>query len=120
MRAVGRVARREERRQDHHALGVDRPGQLHLALDVDDLAVAQPRGGRDAGGKGKRIVAGHAHGQSVDLPDRLAVRVDEQVPAQDRFVDLLADAIGPPHLAVQGLLDMRSRATTVPPDCRTM
>jgi hypothetical protein len=33
--------RGEEGGQDQHALGVDRPAELDLALDVDDLALAE-------------------------------------------------------------------------------
>ena len=43
------IAAGQKAGQDQHALGVDRPAELDLALDVDDLAAARPHPAGDAG-----------------------------------------------------------------------
>ena len=86
--------------------------QLDLALDVDDLAVAQARGGGDARRLAEGEVAELEHRQAVDLADPLAVGVDQQVSAQDRLVHPLAQAVGAVDLRRRSPARRRRASTT--------
>ena len=56
--------------QDVEALGVDRPGELSLTLDVDGTGGARPDGGGDPGGEAVGERSRVYHAQPVELPDR--------------------------------------------------
>ena len=95
--------------QDQHALGVDRPAQFHFALDVDHLALAQPRGGRDPRRPAEREVAQVDDRQAVDLADHRAAGVDQQGAALDLLQHVLPQTVGAIDLLVDRLLDVLAR-----------
>ena len=61
-------------------------GQLGLALDIDHLALAETDPCGDPAGLAKGEAADLQHRQPVQLPDRLAVGVDQHGAARDLFV----------------------------------
>src|SRR5690606_29592463 len=92
-RRLLRVARAEIRRKDQHAFRMDRAAELDLALDVDDLAVADPHVGRDAGRLAELKAAQAEHRKAVDLTDLRARSVDQEIVALDFFLKLFAQTI---------------------------
>src|SRR5690606_36484194 len=103
-RRLLRVARAEIRRKDQHAFRMDRAAELDLALDVDDLAVADPHVGRDAGRLAELKAAQAEHRKAVDLTDLRARSVDQEIVALDFFLKLFAQTIDTPRLRVDGFL----------------
>ena len=101
---VAGVAFGQEAGQDQHPLGVDRARQLDLALDVEQLALAQPAGGGDAGGLGKGEITQVQHRQAVDLPHHRALRGDHQRAAQHRLLQPVAQPVMAPDAGVDRLL----------------
>jgi hypothetical protein len=71
-----RIALSQESRENEDTLRVQRPGELYLALDVNDLTRPEPHARGDAAGTTESEVSELKHGQAVDLPDRNALRAD--------------------------------------------
>src|SRR5690606_21119828 len=92
--------------EDHDALRVQRPAELHLALDVDDAALPHSHPGGDA--------ARPAEGERPDLNDRKAVDlanlgtvgVDEDDVALDDLLRPVADSTGALDAFLDGPLDV--------------
>ena len=92
--------------QDQDALGVQRAAERHLALDIDDLALADA----DPRGDPARLAEGEAadleHGEPVDLADHRAAGVDRDGAAADLLLGALAHPVQAPDLGVHGVLHL--------------
>src|SRR5690606_338972 len=109
-------------REDQHALRVDRAAELDLALNVDDLPVADAHVRRDAGRLAEMKAAEPQNRQPVDLADLRARRVDQEVVALDLLLELLAQTIDSPDLSVDGFFHVAAlnelRAFPLGPEAR--
>ncbi len=77
-RHASRVARAQERAENHHPLGVDGSAQFHFTFNVDDVAFAETHGRGDAHRMCKRGIAECSCRQSVDLAALRAFSVDQK------------------------------------------
>ena len=84
---------------------MDCAAKLDFALDVDHLAFAEAGGGGDAHRLGEGEIAEIEDRQSVHLPDGRAIGGYQHLAAQDRFLDLGAQAAGAVALGVDCALD---------------
>src|SRR5690606_19897081 len=91
----------EQAAEDEEALGVDRPRELSLALDVDGPADAGPDGGGDPGREAVGQRAGLDHREAADLSDRATLGGDSDTPASDHLPKApgrkIAAPLGPAH-----------------------
>src|SRR5690606_6335943 len=86
---AGRVAGIEERREDEHALAVDRAAEVGFPLDVEELALAEGRGRGDPAGMAEVLAAELVDREPVHLAHPLAARGNGERALDDRApVDL--------------------------------
>ena len=71
---------------------MQRPAELDLTFDIDDLAAPEPHLCGDAGRCAEMEPAEGDDRQPVDLPDRLAIGLDADRLAADLFLEPAIDA----------------------------
>src|SRR5437879_2415107 len=86
---------------------MQRPAELDLALDVDDLAAAEPDLRGDAARLAKGEPAKADHRQPVDLADLLAVGLDADRLAADLLLEAPVDAVAAAELRVDRRLHLK-------------
>ena len=82
------------------------PGELGLALDVDQALRSQSHRRGHPRGPAERVIAQVDHRQPVDLPDLAPLHIDQQRAFFDQLANLLGDAVGPVDAVLQRLLDV--------------
>src|SRR5690606_12314651 len=92
--------------EDHDALRVQRPAELHLALDVDDAALAHPHPDGDAARPAEGERPDLNDGKAVDLANLGTVGVDEDDVALDDLLRPVADSTGALDAFLDGPLDV--------------
>src|SRR5690606_21444675 len=95
--------------QDHDALGVERPTELHLALDVHHPALPHAYAGGNPARAPERECAELEDREPIDLPDLGAFRVDEDDIAVDDLLGTIAQPIGALDAFCYRPLDIFSR-----------
>ena len=85
---------------------MQRPAELDLALDVQNLAITHADARRDAGRLTEAKTTELQHAQPIDLPDLGAIGIDQHRIVGDRFIGSLADAGEASVLLLQRLLDV--------------
>ncbi len=85
---------------------MDGTSLFDLALDVDDLAVAEAGGGADAGGDAEGLVAKIDDGDAVDLAKLGALGVNEEGTPQDLFLEAFPQLAQAPAAGGDGTLDL--------------
>ncbi len=93
-RRVERIAAGQQPPQDHDALGVERPTELHLSLDVHHPALPHAYAGGDPARAPEGECAELEDREPIDLPDLGAFRVDEDNIAVDDLLGPIAQPIG--------------------------
>src|SRR5699024_8613147 len=101
---IGRVAVGDEARQDQHALAVDGPAELDLALDVNHLTTAGACGRGNARWPAKAEIAELKHRQAVDLTAGSALGRDHDGAAVDLLEAGLTHTPGAHVALLDGLL----------------
>ena len=85
---------------------MDRPAQLHLPLDIDDLAPAQAHPRTDPRRLAETHGAKRHDRQAIDLPHLGTVGGDQHQPALDHFVGAVADPLAAVPLRRQRLFHL--------------
>ncbi len=92
-----------------------RPAELHLALDIDQVAAAHA----DAGGDAARLAEGGAADlddrEAVDLADGLAIGIDQDGLLDDLLLEQRVEPVVAAELSVPGLLARPRGETTALP-----
>src|SRR5690606_5953790 len=96
----------QERRQDHHPLGVNGTRQGHIPLNIDNLTIPIAIGGGYPVGHPELMIPRTQHRQGVDLPDLLAPGVDQGGAVTNPLVNLIPNAAGAVFRTAQRLLHM--------------
>ena len=88
---------------------MDRPAQLHFALDVDDLASAGPHLAGDARRPAECEAADFQDAQPVDLPDAQALGGDQRDLFDDGLFDAVAQSRRAAYSRVERVVDVQAR-----------
>src|SRR5660398_326293 len=85
---------------------MDGSAHLHFSLNVNDFAVPEACGGRNARGSPERIIAHRHDDQAVDLTGGFTFSVDHNCPVDNHLLKPLFRAIGSVYLLIYSLLDV--------------
>src|SRR5947207_8656474 len=85
---------------------MERPAELDLAFDIDNLAAAEPNLRGDAAGLAEGEGAQADHRQPVDLAHFLAVGFDADRLAADLFLEAPVDAVATAELRIDRRLNL--------------
>ena len=107
-RTIAAEASAQEAAQNHDPFVMRRAGHPGFAFDIDHARLSH----RDRSGDPRRpseaVAADVKHGESVDLPDRAAIEMNDQRAFRDQAADLFLDKVEPQHPFALRAFDMRT------------
>lgn len=88
---------------------MQRTAQIDFAFNINDFARSHARQASDPAGFAERQLAEFKHGQTVDLPDDGAVRINQNGTALDLFGHSFLNTVGTFDFGYNGLINMAAR-----------